>query len=105
MPELSVCTQVTFEPCDMEPEGADMENNNNNSEEALNKLAPAAMDCDPATTFPCADDDDVSDESYEEGEWEMEPFDPYVDSCSNHFWPCKSYMVFLPQIKDYFNIS
>lgn len=50
---------------------ADLENNNN-----LYKLEPCVMDCDP--TFPPQEEEEVSEESYEEADWEAEPFDPYA---------------------------
>ncbi|XP_060582959.1 CTD small phosphatase-like protein 2 [Ruditapes philippinarum] len=51
---------------------ADIENNNN-----LYKLEPCVMDCDP--TFPAQEEEEeIAEESYEEGDWEAEPFDPYA---------------------------
>jgi len=71
LPDLTVCTQVNFDTSDLEPE-SDVENNNN-----LYKLEPTVMECD-VPTFPTPEEEEVADESYEEGEWEMEPFDPYA---------------------------
>lgn len=72
VPELTVCSPVvSYDTECLEP---DLENNNN-----LYKLdtGSAVMECDPS--FPTAEDEEeISDESYEEVEWEAEPFDPYA---------------------------
>ena len=54
---------------------SDMENNNNLYK--LDASVGTVMECDP--TFPPAagdEEEEISDESYEEVEWETEAFDP-----------------------------
>ena len=71
IPDLAACcTQVNFDEDCMQP-GEDLENNNNLYKYDENVV----MECEP--TFPLPEDEEeVTEESYEEGEWEQEPFDP-----------------------------
>ncbi|XP_052786505.1 CTD small phosphatase-like protein 2 [Mya arenaria] len=65
-------TQVTLQPITMETPH-DVENNNN----SMYKLDPCVMEVDP--TFPVPEEEEeISEESYEEGDWETEAFDPYA---------------------------
>ena len=49
----------------------DIENNNN-----LYKYDSVDMDCE--ATFPSHEEEEAAEDSYEEAEWEQEPFDPWV---------------------------
>lgn len=80
-PDIEVCTQVNFDDSDdsdtMDHDSTptrhavDIENNNN-----LYKYDSADMECE--TTFPSQEEEEAAEESYEEAEWEQEPFDPYA---------------------------
>ena len=80
LPDIEVCTQVNFDDSDdsdhqMEHDSlhtshsVDIENNNN-----LYKYDNVDMDCE--ATFPSHEEEEAADDSYEETEWEQEPFDP-----------------------------
>ncbi|KAL4216283.1 CTD small phosphatase-like protein 2 [Mactra antiquata] len=71
IPDLPMLSAPVLETVTIETPG-DLENNNN-----LYKLEPCVMDCDPAFPAP-EEEEEISEESYEEGDWESEPFDPYA---------------------------
>lgn len=82
-PDLGVCTQVNFDDSDdsdtMEHESlttthaVDIANNNN-----LYKYDSCSADMECEATFPSHEEEEAAEESYEEAEWEQEPFDPYA---------------------------
>ena len=77
-----MCTQVNFDDSDdsdtaMEHDcsptmhAVDIENNNN-----LYKYDSCSAEMDCEATFPTQEEEEAAEESYEEGDWEQEPFDP-----------------------------
>lgn len=83
-PDIEVCTQVNFDDSDdsdvsMEHDSSptthsvDIENNNN-----MYKYDSCSADMDCEATFPTPEEEEAVEESYEEGDWEQEPFDPYA---------------------------